>query len=262
MDYSPSSTPYYFSPKPSPSSQQTRARSPPTSTGATPRGRPRSTSAIPPSYGYGSPKPPQEQPNPFAEMGIDPVKMYLQRFHLPDTIENRRDAWEIVGRVAQRILEKEEAEARAQQNIHDDEDPEYGEFLAFKEYMRQKNSRRSPKEAEYRPARSSGEGGGFRPPANQAPQAGYIPTPTASQSMLFGSGSEYASPYPAPGTCYYPPTCHGSPPSTYPKTPATVYQSPWPRNTAAPVPEPPQTATPWSTRSKSLRQSPPPLGRP
>ncbi|KAG9044156.1 hypothetical protein FS837_008708 [Tulasnella sp. UAMH 9824] len=264
MQYSPPSNPHYFSPKTSSSPQQMYAGSPPT--GATPRGRPRPTSAAPPSYGYASPRPPQEQPNPFPEMGIDPVRMYLQHFHLPDTPENRRDAWAMVDRVAQRILDQEEAEARAQQSVHeDDEESEYEEFLAFKEYMRQKNSSRPPKDSEYRPARSSREGAGSRSPSTEVYPTGYIPSPPDPESMLFGSNSEYASPYPAPGTCYYPPTRQGSPPNTYPKTPKTpaaAYQSPWPRNTAPSMPEPPQTATPWSTRPKSLRQSPPPLGRP
>ncbi|KAG8925654.1 hypothetical protein FRC01_009870, partial [Tulasnella sp. 417] len=185
MYYSPSSTHHYYSPKHSPPTQQTHTRSPPTSTRATPRERPRSTSAVPPTYGYGSPKPPQEQPSPFAEMGIDPVRMYLQRFHLPDTPENRRDAWELVGRVAQRILDKEEEEARAQQSDDEDEDSDYAEYLAFKEYRRQKNLRRSPKDTGYRPARSSMEGGAPRPPTSQPPQTGYIPSPSALEPMLF-----------------------------------------------------------------------------
>ncbi|KAG8977534.1 hypothetical protein FRC05_001392 [Tulasnella sp. 425] len=72
-------------------------------------------------------------------MGIDPVRMYLQSFSLPDTPENRRDAWEIVGRVAQRILDREEEEARARQSTYDEDDTDYAEFLAFKEYKRQKD---------------------------------------------------------------------------------------------------------------------------
>ncbi|KAG8951725.1 hypothetical protein FRC04_005746 [Tulasnella sp. 424] len=196
---SPPTQPFYYSPYPTaqsfssrstPSTSQTYVRSPPTSTSATPRSRTLSTSALPSSYGYAHPAPPQEPPNPFAEMGIDPVRMYLQSFSLPDTPENRRDAWEIVGRVAQRILDREEEEARARQSTYDEDDTDYAEFLAFKEYKRQKD--RSHRSSES-PARESGHRPYSRQyypgqnPGAQVPQAGYCPSPPAQQPMLFNA---------------------------------------------------------------------------
>ncbi|KAG9019749.1 hypothetical protein FRB90_009619 [Tulasnella sp. 427] len=247
-------SPYYYCAKLSPAAASVRMQASPRSTPAA-TGRPRSAPGTPAVHVYASPKPPPGPSNPFGDMGIDPLKMYMQHFGLRDTPENRRIAWEVVSKVAQRILDRDEAEEKARQptvaeDDDDDDEKEYEEFLAFKERRRQRrrsaraseqapgtktpgsrtpdhSSYPSPSQTPHAHPTSAGYSQWWIPPG-QGPQA-YYHHPAPTDSMLFNSGpvpGPYAAP-PAPRTHHYFPANQPQPyPTAYPKTPASAYQMP------------------------------------